>query len=308
MANKLDPPIDLIPDLDVGRVYTLRGPLNEFHYETFERLAEFFGRNTPVHQHKGFFQIHVLLHGGIRLNLDGRLYQGDAPLLFFTPPAIPHTFYTEPDTVGHVLTVRQEIVREWNHAQPGHWSEAQLRRPAFVEFGSDHVGVGSDFAHLLATIGLISDEFMGERRGRAGAMRAMGKVFFIHLARVLESPDGGESVRPQRREDLRVFLGFCDLVEEHFREHLTVVEYARRLAVTAPRLNDICRRMADRSSKDVVHERLEQEARRLLRYSQVPVGEISYLLGFGDAAYFSRFFSNRTGNAPSAYRESVTGS
>ncbi|MBL7650194.1 MAG: hypothetical protein JNK74_28870, partial [Candidatus Hydrogenedentes bacterium] len=40
-------------------------------------------------------------------------------------------------------------------------------------------------------------------------------------------------------------------------------DYARQLKVTEARLNDVCRRMANLASKEVVHDRLLQEARRL---------------------------------------------
>ena len=72
--------------------------------------------------------------------------------------------------------------------------------------------------------------------------------------------------------------------------------------VAEMRLDDICRRMANLPSKEVVHERLLQEARRLLRFSAVPVSEIGYQLGFADPAYFSRFFTKRTGLPPSQFR------
>jgi AraC family transcriptional regulator, 4-hydroxyphenylacetate 3-monooxygenase operon regulatory protein len=81
------------------------------------------------------------------------------------------------------------------------------------------------------------------------------------------------------------------------------LDYAKRLSVTEARLNDVCRRMAQRPSKEVVHERLLQEARRLLRFSGVPVNEISYQLGFADPAYFSRFFTKRSGVPPGQYRQ-----
>ena len=73
--------------------------------------------------------------------------------------------------------------------------------------------------------------------------------------------------------------------------------------VTEARLNDICRRVANLPSKEIIHERLLQEARRLLQFSAVPISEISYQLGFSDPAYFSRFFTKRTGLAPSQYRQ-----
>ena len=78
--------------------------------------------------------------------------------------------------------------------------------------------------------------------------------------------------------------------------------YARRLNVTEARLNDLCRRMANQSSKELIHDRLVQEARRLLRFSAIPVSEIGYQLGFTDPAYFSRFFTRHAGVPPSEFR------
>lgn len=295
-------PVQAIPDIHIGRVYDQRDPECEIHYETFGRLAEFFGRNTPPHRHYCFFQIHLLLRGSISLNLDGRVYGGKAPLLIFTPPTIPHSFYSEEDTDGHVLTVRQEVVRGWYRAMPGQWPDALLREAAFFELDSLPAESTADFSALVQTVELLQREFERDAKGHSALLLALGECVFIHLSRLLLAHEPSAGQRPERSEDLRLFLNFCDLVEAHFRDHLTLSEYAGRLLITEARLNDICRRMAERPSKEVVHERLLQEARRLLRYSAVPVSEISYQLGFADPAYFSRFFTKRTGTPPSQFR------
>ena len=49
------------------------------------------------------------------------------------------------------------------------------------------------------------------------------------------------------------------------------------------------------------------EAARLLRYTDLTVGEISFRVGFTDPLYFSRAFKRQTGLPPQAYRESVRG-
>lgn len=294
--------IQAIPDIHIGRVYDQRDPECEIHYETFGRLADFFGRNTPPHRHYCFFQVHLLTRGSIRLNLDGQVYGGQAPLLIFTPPTIPHSFYSEEDTDGHVLTVRQEVVRRWYRGMPGQWPEALLREAAFFELASLPAACAEDFANLVRCVELLQGEFDREAGGHAALLLALGESFFIYLSRLMLAHEPVAGQRPERSEDLRLFLNFCDLVETHFRDHLTLSEYAGRLSVTEARLNDICRRMAERPSKEVVHERLLQEACRLLRYSAVPVSEISYQLGFADPAYFSRFFTKRTGTPPSQYR------
>jgi AraC family 4-hydroxyphenylacetate 3-monooxygenase operon regulatory protein len=294
--------VQAIPDIHIGRVYNQRDPECDIHYETFGCLAQFFGRNTPAHRHYCFFQIHLLVQGSIRLNLDQGAYCGDAPLLIFTPPTVPHSFHSDESTDGHVLTVRQEFVRAWYQAMPGQWPDAMLREAAFIEVSKLPEESVADFNTLLRLVDLLQQEFFGSKKGRAAALLALGQCFFITLGRLLLARQQHPSVRHERGEDLRLFLKFCDLVEANFRDHLTLSEYADRLSLTGARLNDICRRMANLPSKEVVHERLLQEARRLLRYSAVQVGEISYQLGFADPAYFSRFFTKRTGMPPSQFR------
>lgn len=295
-------PVQAIPDIHIGRVYDQRDPECEIHYETFGRLADFFGRNTPPHRHYCFFQVHLLVRGSIRLNLDGQVYYGQAPLIIFTPPTIPHSFYSEEDTDGHVLTVRQEVVRSWYKSMPGQWPETLLREPAFLELSALPGECAADFGGLLGAVDLLQKEFARDAKGHLALLQALGESAFIHLSRLLVAREPAVAQRAERSEDLRLFLNFCDLIEAHFRDHLTLSEYAGRLSVTEARLNDICRRMADLPSKEVVHERLLQEARRLLRYSAVPITEICYQLGFADPAYFSRFFTKRTGVPPSQFR------
>ncbi len=61
------------------------------------------------HWHDRYFQLHYLVTGRITLQLDEHFYSVRAPLFVLTPPSVPHTFFTDPDSDGHVLTVRQEF-------------------------------------------------------------------------------------------------------------------------------------------------------------------------------------------------------
>jgi AraC family 4-hydroxyphenylacetate 3-monooxygenase operon regulatory protein len=105
-----------------------------------------------------------------------------------------------------------------------------------------------------------------------------------------------------RHDNLQIFHRFNAQIEDHYREHWPLSRYAQAMGVTEARLNDICRRIADLPSKRLVHERLMQEARRLLLFTSSSVNEIGYQLGFKDPAYFTRFFSREAGMTPSEYR------
>ena len=236
------------------------------------------------------------------LSDDDAVYAGVAPLLIFTPPNVPHAFYSEVDTEGHVLTVRQEMVRAWCKDVPAFRTDALLRSAAFLQIADLPEPVQQEYQPLVQLMQLVQAEYVRDANGRSVLLQALGKSAFVHIGRMLLGRQSDQAQRPERSEDLRHFLRFCDLVEAHFRDHLTLADYAGQLLITEARLNDICRRMAERSSKEIVHERLLQEARRLLRFSAVPVAEICYQLGFSDPGYFSRFFTRRAGMPPSEFR------
>lgn len=98
---------------------------------------------------------------------------------------------------------------------------------------------------------------------------------------------------------------FRQLVELHYREGVSIDEYARRLGVTRSHLHDACARSAGATPLGLVHERLFEEACRRLEDTELSVEQIGYSLGFRDPGYFNRFFKQRRGIAPGAYRKAV---
>jgi AraC family transcriptional regulator, transcriptional activator of pobA len=49
------------------------------------------------------------------------------------------------------------------------------------------------------------------------------------------------------------------------------------------------------------------EAARLLRFTDLSVGEIAFRVGLGDQLYFSRAFKRHYGESPVAYRDRLRG-
>lgn len=95
---------------------------------------------------------------------------------------------------------------------------------------------------------------------------------------------------------------FADLLEKGHREGLGVADYAARLGVTPTHLSRVCRQIAGRPASALVHDRLLYEARVMLEGSRMPVQDIAARLGFLSPSHFTRFFSQRMGCPPSAYR------
>jgi len=287
-----------IPNINIGQVYDQRYADADVHYEELGKLADFFGRNMPVHRHDRFFQIHYVKSGTVRLYLDDQRYLQQGPMFFLTPPTFPHAFVTEAGSDGHVLTVRQNLVWPLLDEQFGLAQGPQIA-PLCVAIGELGEQYADEAVRLDQLFAALRSEFGGDAPGRLLSLGAMTQLILITLLRLSAR---SVSAQPSRREDLQVFQRFNMRVEAHYLEHWALNQYAAVLGVTEARLNDICPRVAGMPSKRLVFDRLMQEAKRLLVFSGGSVNEICYQLGFKDPAYFSRFFARHARMTPGEYR------
>ncbi len=95
---------------------------------------------------------------------------------------------------------------------------------------------------------------------------------------------------------------FQQLIELHFRDNLTIAQFAGLIGITQGRLHKSCMSTTGRTPLKIVHERLIEEAQLRLEQTSQTAEQIGFSLGFGDAGYFSRFFKRRTGFSPGQYR------
>ncbi len=95
---------------------------------------------------------------------------------------------------------------------------------------------------------------------------------------------------------------FMRLVEQHYLDTTSVADYAAMLHVTTNHLIKTVRVCLGQPAGQIIRERLLVEAKRLLRYSDLPVAEIAARLNFEDPSYFSRYFKEKTGSTPSEFR------
>lgn len=289
-----------IPNINIGQVYDQRYSDSEVHYDRLGNLAGFFGRNMPVHRHDRFFQVHYVKSGTVRVYLDDQQFIESGPMFFLTPPTITHSFVTDPDSDGHVLTVRQQLVWQLIEADASLLPAGMQVRPACVALAKVPARDQPEAARLEHWLEALSDEFAGSSAGRDAALQSLTRLIMISLLRLCSN---SREATPARHEDLKIFHRFNALIEVHYLEHWPLARYAQQIGVTEARLNDICRRIADLPSKRLVLERLMQEARRLLLFCGSSVNEICYQLGFKDPAYFSRFFNRYAGMTPGEYRQ-----
>jgi AraC family transcriptional activator of pobA len=120
-----------------------------------------------------------------------------------------------------------------------------------------------------------------------------------------------ESGRTEQRDaddrELQLYRRFTGVLERDFARHHDARHYADALAVPQAVLSRALTEVAGRGTKELITDRRMLEAARLLRFTDLTIGEVAFRAGFGDQLYFSRAFKRHHGEAPMAYRERVRG-
>lgn len=169
------------------------------------------------------------------------------------------------------------------------------KKNMFIEIDEKHQ------RKLQLMIQVFQDEF-DEKDIQGEMMRMLLKRLIILVTRLGKVQYLSNSIDDHESDTIR---SFNLLVEQHFKEHHQVQDYASLMNKSPKTLSNLFSKNNGPSPLQVIKSRIAQEAKRLLQYTDNSTKEIAYELGFGDPASFSRFFKNNVGESPTEYKKGV---
>ena len=155
-------------------------------------------------------------------------------------------------------------------------------------------------SELTALLESATREQASARALLGTAMEAHGTLICVWLQRQLAME---EHIPPRTKAAARLTAAFTRRISEHFQDPLTMADHAAALQVTPTHLTRACKAATGKTAADLLTERILYEARHLLTQTKVPAQDIARYLGFGSAAYFTRFILHHTNATPSALRK-----
>jgi AraC family transcriptional activator of pobA len=264
------------------------------HIELIETRSRKYDWHIGTHTHAGLFQVLFLFKGQVRANIDGDLWERDAPVALTIHPSLPHGFDFSEEAHGYVLTVDQNML----FAAAGH--EGDLFTPLFVQPLAVALGAAPEMlGRIEALLRNLIDEAAWPRHGHTLMLEWLARSALLMLVRVQAERRIADT---SGRGDFELFSRFRVEVERHYKEQWQVGQYADLLRVAPVRLNRLCLKLAGKSAFEITQDRLMLEACRKLTYVPAGVASIAYELGFQDPAYFSRLFKKLIGITPKEYR------
>lgn len=138
------------------------------------------------------------------------------------------------------------------------------------------------------------DDLQGEM------LQMLLKRFLILCTRIFKDQHKIVEIEETKMDIIR---NFSFLVEVHYKTKHSVSQYAALMNKPAKSLTNLFSSHINRTPLQIIQDRLVLEAKRMLISTEIPIKEITFDLGFEDMPSFSRFFKNKVGVSPKAFRD-----
>ncbi|POG11103.1 AraC family transcriptional regulator [Pseudomonas putida] len=263
------------------------------HCESIPARSRLHHWEIKPHQHAELFQLLYVQRGRAQVEIEGVRSTILEAAIQVVPPLTVHGFRFSADIQGHVLTFGTALVADL---------EQRLGAPLGVLAKAACYPLGKDRVQLRGLIETLQQEYQGNAPARATMLEALVTALMVWISRRQQL---GQAPRNRDERDRQLLGQYLRLVEAHYREHLSVEDFAARLNIPSLQLNQLCRALSGQTALQVIHQRLLLEARRNLIYTRMSIGQLSDNLGFSDPTYFARFFKRLSGQTPNGYRRAV---
>jgi len=263
------------------------------HCESIPARSRLHHWEIKPHQHAELFQLLYVQRGEAQVEIEGVRSVISEAAIQVVPPLTVHGFRFSADIQGHVLTFGTALVADL---------EQRLGAPLSVLTKAACYPLGKDRVRLRNLIETLQQEYQGHEPARVTLLEALVTALMVWISRRQQL---GQAPRNRDERDRQLLGQYLRLVEAHYREHLSVEDFAARMNIQSLQLNQLCRALSGQTALQVVHQRLLLEARRNLIYTRMSIGQLSDSLGFSDPTYFARFFKRLSGQTPNGYRRSV---
>jgi len=147
----------------------------------------------------------------------------------------------------------------------------------------------------------IQSEMKNEDANTEEMLRTLLKLIIVKATRIWKQQH--ELDEDEQQADINFLRKFSKLVEQHYKTHHTVADYAEMLFLTPKNLSKKISLVSKETPNDIIKNRIILESKRLLAHTALSVKEIAYSLNYDDDAYFVRFFTKNTRISPLSFRK-----
>ena len=270
------------------------------HFNVFE-LDPFVGSNAkPVpYKRRDFYKI-MLVVGASKVHYADRIIEVRKQALAFSDPHIPYKWeHTDKVRDGYFCIFNQQFFHQFGHL--GHYEVFQPNGTHVFELTDEQV------SQVYKLYERMFEEINSDYIHKYDVLRNL--VFeLLHFA-MKTQPSTKLDKQPMNASQ-RISMLFLELLERQFpidETHQQISlrsasDFASQLNVHVNHLNRALKETSQKTTSQIISERILQESKILLKHSNWNVAEISNALGFTEVTHFNNFFKKHVQISPLKFR------
>ncbi len=288
---------DWIPD-------SLKNNIGHFNVLKHEAVEPGKARNLP-YKRRDFYKI-MYVFGDIEMLYADRVIKVKKQALLFSNPHIPYKCENlERIVEGSYCIFNQDFFQRFgdlnqysvfqptgNHVFELTEEQAGLVKPIFAKMFEE---INSEYVHKYDVLRNLVFELLHF------AMKMEPASLLDKLA------GGGSNINAAQR----ISTMFLELMERQFpidENHPKIKvrsasDFAEQLNVHVNHLNRAVKEVTQKTTTQIIAQRLLQEAKIMLKQSNWNISEIAYALGFTEVTHFNNFFKKHTSTSPGYFRK-----
>lgn len=245
-----------------------------------------------------YYDITFVTEGEGKFSIDNQTNEAASRDVFFSKPGEIRNWDTRHIVNGYALIFEDEFlsslfkdslfVRHLSFFQSGKTS-SKLQLPDEL------------YMRILQILHNIKTEIDSYRQNDVYVLRALLYEVLMLLDREYKKVNMEEETTSKEVGNIHIDK-FMKLVESHLKEQHSVQYYADKLCITPNYLNEIVTSTKGISAKQYIRNKVMDEAKRLLTYTDFSISDIAFELHFSTVSYFIRSFRQYTGTTPLLYR------
>jgi AraC family transcriptional regulator, transcriptional activator of pobA len=276
------------------------------HFNVFNHEPVVPNKSKPLsYKRRDFYKV-MFVEGDIDMAYADQVVKVQKQALFFSNPHIPYKC----DNLERIKEGTYCIFNQNFFHKFGDLSQYSLFQPT----GKHVFELTDEQAEVVKPIfNKMFKEIKSDYVHKYDVIRTL--VFeLLHFAMKMEPDTFSEKRKggiPQMNASQRISTMFMELVERQFpidENHPSIKlrsasEFANQLNVHVNHLNRAVKDVTNKTTTQIIAERLLQEGKIILKQSNWNISEIAYALGFTEVTHFNNFFKKHLGISPSKYRK-----
>ena len=272
-----------------------RTNLKDFFVFQFEELPKNCALQMGPHQ-KDFYQICLIRHAhNAQANINEQSSKTLENTLYFLSPEHIFSWQRNSETTGFLVYFKKSFINFFAGDFKQVFSFFSLSQQNFFSLEQ------AQASDLAQEFDKLYQEYYSLDTYRVEILQALLLSLLFKSKQIEEQ---FSKAKQQLSKKQILVYNFQNLVANCYIKYKKVGNYAKELNLSANSLNQAVKEVLNKTAKEIISEKIIQEIKKQLKYSNQNIAEIAYALGFEEPTHFVRFFKKQTQLTPQTYRNS----